>query len=358
VQPLSLARRHARLPCRLYHFEDGYYVLRARAACTELLGARITAVDGQAIEKVVEGMYQYFGGPRNHYEQFAAVFFLELPELLHAAGLASAAERLGLHVVMQDGTEHDVAMAAEPADSGAARVYSDEYLSPRPIEGEPAGWTTLLHADAKLPVFLRDYDDPFHAELWPDKATYYVQFRSNEDEPGHPIGPFVKRVGREIAADRPRAVVLDLRLDQGGDFTTTASLMKNLPDLADSIEHVYVLTSAWTFSAGNISLALVKEHGGAKVTVVGQHVGDRIRMWAEGGRLTLPNSKLAIGFTTGLHDYSRSCSGEDGCFWLMRFCPTHVTTFEPDVHVAYTFQDYVARRDPLLDRALELAHVR
>jgi hypothetical protein len=43
---------------------------------------------------------------------------------------------------------------------------------------------------------------------------------------------------------------------------------------------------AWTFSAGDISLALVKDHGGREVIVIGEPVGDRVRIWAEGcGRL-------------------------------------------------------------------------
>jgi hypothetical protein len=41
VHPGPLSRRHTRLPCRLYHFDDGYRVLRARAACIELLGAKV-----------------------------------------------------------------------------------------------------------------------------------------------------------------------------------------------------------------------------------------------------------------------------------------------------------------------------
>jgi hypothetical protein len=138
----------------------------------------------------------------------------------------------------------------------------------------------FLAIDAQLPAFLRDYDDPFRAEHWADRSAYYVLSRSNEDEPGHPITPFVARVSREIASDRPRSIVLDLRLDQGGNFTTTASLMKDLTVLADSIERFFVLTSAWTFSAGDVSLALVKEHGGAKVVVIGAPAGDRIRLWA------------------------------------------------------------------------------
>lgn len=184
---------------------------------------------------------------------------------------------------------------------------------------------------------------------------YYLEFRSNEDEPGYSISKFVTRVKREIAVDQPRNVVVDLRLDQGGNFVTTARLMTHLANLTDSIEHIYGLTSAWTFSAGNVSVALLKEHGGKKVTVIGESVGDRIRIWAEGGDITLLNSKLEIGFATGLHDYTHPCWLERRCFWTMFFFPTHVTTLAPDIPVAYNFADYVALRHPLLDRALALS---
>jgi hypothetical protein len=38
-----------------------------------------------------------------------------------------------------------------------------------------------------------------------------------------------------------------LRLDQGGDFVTTAALMKRLPTLTDSIEHVCDIRVPYTF---------------------------------------------------------------------------------------------------------------
>jgi hypothetical protein len=356
VQPGPLSRRHNRLPCRLYHFDDGFRIIRARPACAELLGAKVLQLDERPIESVADGMFKYFGGPKNHYDQFAAVFFLESPELLNAAGLAVAVDRLILHVVLPDGAERDVTVVAEAPDATAPHVYSDDYLSPKRLENEPADWMPLLDRDSKLPLFLRDYSAaPFQAEYWPDEGIYYAQFRSNEDEPGHPIGEFINRLEREIPADRPRTIVLDLRFDQGGNFTKTASLMKHLTKLSESIEHVYVLTSAWTFSAGNVSVALLKDYGANKVTLIGEPVGDRIRLWAEGGNLTLPNSGLVIGFATGLHDYSRSCFGERSCFWVMYFYPMHVQSFAPDILVPYNFDDYVGLRDPVLERARELA---
>jgi hypothetical protein len=182
-----------------------------------------------------------------------------------------------------------------------------------------------------------------------------VGFRSNQSVNGHPIAPFVAAIKQQITRQNPRIVILDLRLDQGGDLTTTAELMSHITTLAPSIKRVYVLTSAWTFSAGITSAALAKENGGAKVTIVGQPVGDRLRFWGEGGRMTLPNSKIVLRFATGLHDYTKSCLGEPGCYWIMRLFPLHLKTLAPDVTVPYTFADYRAQRDPVLDYVLQAA---
>ncbi len=76
IGPGRLARSHTHLPCRLYRFADGYYVIRARAACVELLGAKVLQIDGQPIEAIADAMYRYFSGPRNHYDQYASPFFI------------------------------------------------------------------------------------------------------------------------------------------------------------------------------------------------------------------------------------------------------------------------------------------
>ncbi|WP_380018891.1 hypothetical protein [Dokdonella ginsengisoli] len=358
VHPGPLSRSQARLPCRLYRFADGFHVLRARPACAELLGAKLVAIDGHPVDEVAQRMYEYFGGPRNHYDQFAAVFFLESPPLLHAAGLAQSPERLSLRAILRDGSERELSLAADPPDPDAPRVYSDSYLSPQRIENEAADWTALLSADAPLPLFLRDYATPFQSGPLEGGSIHYVQLRSNSDEPGHPIGEFLQRAEREIVAARPRAIVLDLRLDQGGNLLKTTAFMRRLATLTDSIERVYVLTGAWTFSAGNVNLALLKEHAGGKLRVIGEPVGDRVRFWAEGGTLQLPNSRLAIGYATGLHDYAQSCFGQAGCFWILWLYPTRVASFEPDLRVDYTFDDYAKLRDPVLDAALARARER
>lgn len=358
----SLYAASNRIPCRLYRFADGWYVIRARSTCKALLGAKLLAVDGQPAKRVADRMYGYSLGPRNHYDQYVTPFFLESPDLLHAAGLASNPDVLTLRLQARDGSVLNAIIPADPPDPKVVETgsdwidaYSDAYLSPQWIDGEPADWAPLLAPKAAMPFFLQDYANPFHMQWWSGKEMLYVEFRNNQDEPGHPIKPFVASVERAIVREKPRFIVLDLRLDQGGDFTTTAGLMKRITDLSSGIRQVYVLTSAWTFSAGDISLALVKEHGGPKVTTIGERAGDRVQIWAEGRGMELLNSKLWVHYATGYEDYAKPCWGQRGCFWTVLFFPTHVTSFEPDVQVPYTFDDYVDSRDPLLEKVFALS---
>jgi hypothetical protein len=72
--------------------------------------------------------------------------------------------------------------------------------------------------------------------------------------------------------------------------------------------------------------------------------------------MTLPNSHIQVHYATGMHDYSKSCWGERGCFWLMQLYPMHLKNLTPDVRIPYSFSDYQALRDPLMDYVFREAH--
>jgi len=350
----DFALRHNRIPCRLYRFADGYYVVRTRPACIDLLGGRILAVNGRGIEGVVDELYPFVGGPRNRFDQLASTLLLESPALLHAAGIGSDPERVRLRILRYDGSQIEVEVAADRAGPERVRRSGAEVLSPEIVEGEEEDWASLLSADTEIPFFLQERDLPFRATFLEEPGVFLIQLRANSDVSGHSIREFTARLRQEARDLEPRAVVLDLRFNQGGDFTTTASLMKGLTGLARSVEQVFVLTSAWTFSAAITNVALAKEHGGDRVTIVGEPVGDRLRFWGEGGTLVLPNSGVSLGFATGLHDYSGSCFGEAGCFWTLFRHPVSLESLEPDLRVNYTMADYLGLRDPALERVLGL----
>lgn len=352
--PSLFRLRHNKLPCMLYRFADGYYILRARPVCQPWLGARLVAIDGHAIEEVTDRAYQSVRGPRTHFDQFVAPFYLESPELLNAMGLAQSPDQVILRLKTAEGSTREVPISADPADpKWPLWTFSDRYLSPAPAPTEGGDWKPYLSTTANLPLFISDYSNPFHTAHW--SGIFYAGFRANSSSPGYPIDSFIDEAKKEIKAQNPRVVILDLRFDQGGNFRTTAGFMSHVTTLAPSIRRIYVVTSGWTFSAGITSVAFLKDHGGDKVMIVGEPIGDRLRFWSEGGTMTLPNSQIHVNYATGMHDYMHPCWGQSGCFWPTFFFPTHVKSLAPDVMIPYTFADYRALRDPVMDYLLEAA---
>jgi hypothetical protein len=263
--PFLFRSHHNNLPCLLDHFSDGYYIVRARPACEALLGAKLVAVDGHTIDEVADRLFDYVRGPRNHYDQYAAPFFLNSPALLNAAGVADKPDRVTLRVQMPDGALRDVPITADPPDpKWLWWVWPDFYLSPLPIAAEGKDWKPLLPPDAKLPTFLEQYNLPFRSENWSGKGMYYFAIRFNVDFFGRSIGKFVDRVEHEIGAAEPRVVIADLRLDKGGNLTATAGLMSHITTLSPAIRHVYVLTGPWTFSEALPAPLLLRRMGATR----------------------------------------------------------------------------------------------
>ena len=63
-------------------------------------------------------------------------------------------------------------------------------------------------------------------------------------------------------------------------------------------------------------------------------------------------------FATGSHDFTRRCTWISDCFWLDIFYPVAVEDMDPDIYVPHTFADYIAGRDPMLERVFQLEQAR
>ena len=95
--------------------------------------------------------------------------------------------------------------------------------------------------------------------------------------------------------------------------------------------------------------------GGDKVVFIGEPMGDAGQFWAEGRKLALPHSKIAVRYSDQFEDYEKGCTDTRNCYWAtVAFGPRGIS-LAPDIAVDVTFADYAAGRDPVLAKALELA---
>jgi hypothetical protein len=179
-----------------------------------------------------------------------------------------------------------------------------------------------------------------------------VEMRQNRSTPGYDIGDFQALVQRELRARTPRHLVLDMRLNGGGDLTTTRSFMQSLPTLVPGT--IVVLTSPWTFSAAISSIGYIEQIAPDRVTIVGEEVGDRLEFWSEGRPLTLNRSGIVISRATERHDYANGCKAYKDCHGNVVRHPISVRTLEPNVAAPWTIEAYRAGSDPAMAAAARL----
>src|SRR6185503_10950304 len=98
-----------------------------------------------------------------------------------------------------------------------------------------------------------------------------------------------------------------------------------------------------------------KQAGGDRVSILGEPVGDRMAFFAEGRRACLPNFKMCLYYQRGKHDYQHPCTDPQVCFWLNWYYGPRVKTLDPDQTITMSYADWNAGRDPVFDRAVELA---
>jgi hypothetical protein len=166
------------------------------------------------------------------------------------------------------------------------------------------------------------------------------------------------RLGDQILAalkprDRWRRVIVDVRFDTGGDFPELFDAIKQLPSHLTPDGKIVAITDNTTFSASIIVVALVKHFAGSRAVVVGERPRDRLVFWAEGNQVQLPNSKIEIPVSTGMHDWAHGCRDFSRCHWPnIWYGSIGVGNVEPDVRVSWRFADYRDGRDTVLERAL------
>jgi len=229
------------------------------------------------------------------------------------------------------------------------------WLSPEPLPGSTKDWAALSPSSGAVPETWRDFDNHFRRFSVAGSCTVTIRLQHIVDTDGQKIVPFLGSTEAALRAHPPCSVILDLRGDNGGDYTNAWRFTHALPGLLAPGGHIYVLTDPQTFSAAITTTAFVKDVGGDKVTIIGEPVGDRLSFFSEGGSGCLPHLKVCVSYQTGKHDYAHPCRDWHACYWLNWFYPVRVKSLEPDVTVPLRFADWNGGRDAAFEEALARA---
>ena len=360
VDPFQRAGLLNRVALRLAWFADGLFVIRTPSAQRELLGAQVLTIGGLRPEAMLTDLARLTGGTAEHARTHSP-FLLESPQALALIFPTFDAQQLSLGLRLADGRQQAVTVPALPPDPSllTAPRHPLTAMPARllaPAAGakiDPDGVPVLAKA-AELPLSLHAYDVSLYQTTLDQGQGWYLHIWSMQDDRHGSLGTQLNQL---LAAQTApwRYAIIDLRFNGGGDYTKVHDFMRALPTHIADGGRLYVLVNNETFSAALSATAWLKYYGGAKTVLVGEPLGDRLTFWAEGAGLYLPNTGLAIYYSTGYHDWANGCRDLRRCFWLNFLFDVPAGNLDPDVPVGWHFADYRLGRDTVLEAALALA---
>lgn len=340
--------RYGRVPIRLWHFADGLYVVKARAQFAHLLGAKLVSINEHDTAEVIERVSTLAYGNRS-WKKHVPSIRITVPALLYGLDLAPSRDRAEYGFVKADGSAIREALVAEAPDPSNRYYLAIWDLAPA-TELEDKNWRyAFADTSLEVPLYLRDPNHVLSYEYLKKPKTLYVQYNSSVFNDGDDRRALIEGLLKAVDEDKPRKVVVDLRLNGGGDLTQMRGAFNRMlrDEAFKEPGRLYVITGQSTFSAGLFHAANLKAQG---ATVVGDLVGDDLDFWAEGGApFELPDSKMRISASTGFHSYSKKAYPE---YKEQLYLNLDIDTLEPDLPVEMTFDDYVNGRDPVLEAAL------
>ena len=344
-----LVQNFPRLPVRSAWFEQELRILRVLPGFEDLLGAEITHINDVTVMSAASAFRSAFGG---NDQNFAGgnPLLLETPAMLTAVGMMENETDVRLRLVLPNGVTVSRTLSPVEPTEGARRIYPEQLQFPWNLES--ANWIPLIPAsrDGEVPLYLRYPEQEYWMEVLPETNAVYINMRRNysDDDMTESLTEFLARISVEIAELSPRTIIVDHRMNSGGDFTKSAEFMTSLGELVGD-GRIYMLTGGSTFSAGIVNLAFAEQAAPEQVFFVGSPIGDRLQFWAEGAWFDLPNSKFFARFSTGYYDLQNGCEGLFRCHWgSLHLMPLIVNDLDVDIAAPMTFEDYVAGRDPAM----------
>ena len=312
------------LPVKLYSFDDGLFVRAAAPSNQALVGARIEAIGGVPIAEAIARATTLVSRENMMAPRLYVPLYLAMPDILNALGLSN--DTRGASLTLSKGTRKWTA----PLDAaGVDPVWPpDTDIS----LVTPPGWTDARAGP--VPVWLQAPLDYHRLIEMPDRKALYAQLNMVTDIKDQTLTQFGERIGRKAADTNPAAIILDLRLNQGGNGELRHGFVKHLIKAEDADTRLFVLTARGTFSASQFILDDLDRLTDA--VFIGEPASSRPTGYGDAFRSAMPNS--GINVRTSIKYWQ---SGQDMRDWT-----------PIDVAAPLTFADYAAGRDSALEAAL------
>jgi hypothetical protein len=310
-------------PLRLYEFPTGTYVVDEKGS-DGLRGGRVTAIGGMPYAEVAKRVRPLV--PHDNPSSLRGLLphYVLTAEVLHGLGIADGGP-VEFSVVDRSGRARSVTLA--PITSPAyVSAFND------PLHGH---YPSLLPRTRPTPLYLKRLASPLWVGALERGRTVFVGFNSVQ----RPEFSLVDRISKLARRPKVRRVIVDLRLNGGGDNTTYGLLLSALQEKAVNKKgRLRALIGRATFSAAANFAADLDRY--TKATFFGEPTGGGVEIYGDAVSVLLPKSGVNVRIATRYWNFGKG-SGD------------RRLAVNPDRKVNVTVSDFIAGRDPVLAAALK-----
>jgi tetratricopeptide (TPR) repeat protein len=320
-----------RLPIKLYYFDDGLFVRSATTEHADLIGSSVLEIGEKPIANVFAEVKKLIGRDNEMDLKFFAPFLMTMPEVLHALGVIRDLNEASF-LLLKDGKK--VAVKLKPVGE-VQLMPPDTDLSWLP----QSGWTDA-RGSSETPLWLKDPQNKFWFEFLPQNKAVYVQLNQIGNKDDESMETFSNRLLSFINSNPIEKVIIDLRLNRGGNGEFNRPILRALikADKIDRRGKLFVIVGRSTWSAAQFLVNNLEDY--TEAIFVGEPTGGKRNSYGDSRRITLPDSGITVRVST---------------LWWQEDERDRRQWKAPELAADLTFQDYRKNTDPALRIALEYA---
>ena len=318
------------LPVKLYFFKDGLFLRAAHRSHARLAGFRVLRIGTMTPDQAYARARDLVGRDNEMDARFFAPFLLAMPDILHALGVTTSMTEAPF-VLERDGKQETVTL--RPAGP-ASMMPSDTDVSWWP----DSGWTDMRRGGIP-PLWLRENpDNEYWFEYVPRDRLVYVQYNKVANKDDDSIERFSDRLRAFIDSAPVDRLVLDLRLNRGGNRSLNRSLLLSLikSRKLEGRGKLFVVIGRSTFSAAQFLVNELEQYTDA--IFVGEPSGGKANSYGDSRKIVLPRSGITVRIST---------------LWWQEDPRDDREWKAPDVAAELTSHQYSSNVDPALKAVLQ-----
>jgi len=320
------------LPFNLYQFNDGVFIQGVHKDYQQSLGAKVISIEGVSIANALKAIYPVVPAENDQFFKAYAGLYLSSPEVLHAQGVIKELSTTVELTLEKDGKIFKQIFNSLPLGERVPTSYS--------LVKQEGDWLDAREQN-NTPLYLDQLDKIYYYKYLPESKTVYIRQSQIQDDPSEDIPTFYNRVFDFIDKNDVERLVLDVRLNGGGNNYKNKPVITGIikSEKINKVGNLFVIIGRRTFSACQNLVNELDNYTNA--IFVGEPTSENVNFYGDNNRVELPNSKIPAFLSFAWWQDKPQWEGDD---WTA-----------PHIAVDMSFEEYKTNQDPVLVAALSFS---